>query len=141
MEHIVYLDKKAKELDNLIAGKKTMIIRGAMGRKMPYERVDIGDTLYFTENNGDGIVKAVSQVSDTIFTNKLEPEESIEIVEKLQPMLQLDAKLMKRFAGKRYLCLISIENFREIEPFSFDKSDFGNMDDWLRVENIEKVKI
>ncbi len=141
MDHIVYLDKKAKELDNLIAGKKTMIIRGAMGRKMPYERVDIGDTLYFTENNGEGLVKAVAQVSDTIFTDKLEPEESIEIVEKLQPMLQLDAKLTKRFAGKRYLCLISIENFREIETFVFDKSDFGNMDDWLRVENIEKVKI
>jgi hypothetical protein len=141
MDHIVYLDKKAKELDNLIAGKKTMIIRGAMGRKMPYERVDIGDTLYFTENNGDGIVKAVAQVSDTIFTDKLEPEESIAIVEKLQPMLQLDTKLNKRFAGKRYLCLIGIENFREIEPFAFDKSDFCNMDDWLRVENIEKVKI
>ncbi len=141
MDHIVYLDKKAKELDNLIAGKKTMIIRGAMGRKMPYGRVDIGDTLYFTENNGEGLVKAVAQVSDTIFTDKLELEESIEIVNKLQPLLQLDTKLTTRFAGKRYLCLISIENFREIETFGFDKSDFGNMDDWLRVENIEKIKI
>ena len=38
MDNIVYLDFKAKELDNLIAGKKTMIIRGATGRKLPAER-------------------------------------------------------------------------------------------------------
>ncbi len=141
MDHIVYLDKKAKELDNLISGKKSMIIRGAMGRKMPYGRVETGDVLYFVENNGDGLVKAMAHVQDTIFTEKLEKEESIEIVEKLQPKLQLDAKLSKRFAGKRYLTLINLENFRTVEPFKFDRSEYGNMDDWLQVENIEKVKI
>lgn len=36
MDHIVYLNRKAKELENLKSGTKTMIIRGAMGRKLPY---------------------------------------------------------------------------------------------------------
>ena len=35
MDHVVYLDHKAKELDLLEKGVKTMIIRGAMGRKIP----------------------------------------------------------------------------------------------------------
>jgi len=39
MDHIVYLDYKAKELSNLTLGKKTMIARGAMGRKVPYQKV------------------------------------------------------------------------------------------------------
>lgn len=141
MDHIVYLDKKAKELDNLISGKKSMIIRGAMGRKLPYGRVEAGDVLYFVENNGDGLVKAMAYVQDVIFTEKLEKEESVSLVEKLQPKLQLDAKLTKRFAGKRYLSLINLENFRTLEPFKFDRSEYGNMDDWLPVEDIEKVKM
>ena len=34
MDHVAYLDAKEKELDNLVAGTKSMIIRGAAGRKM-----------------------------------------------------------------------------------------------------------
>ncbi len=36
MDHIVYLNHKAKELENLRNGAKSMIIQGAMGRKLPY---------------------------------------------------------------------------------------------------------
>lgn len=35
MDHVVYLDAKAGELSKLLVGDKTMIIRGAAGRKMP----------------------------------------------------------------------------------------------------------
>lgn len=55
MDHVVYLDYKAKELENLKSGQKTMIIRGAMGRKMPYGRINNSDVLYFIENKGDGV--------------------------------------------------------------------------------------
>ena len=52
MDHVVYLDAKAKEVENLLSGDKTMIIRGAAGRKMPYGRVSSGDVLYFIQDNG-----------------------------------------------------------------------------------------
>jgi hypothetical protein len=35
MDHVVYLDHKANEFEKLLNGQKTMIIRGAAGRKMP----------------------------------------------------------------------------------------------------------
>lgn len=141
MDNIVYLDSKAKELENLITGKKTMIIRGAMGRKLPHGRVFENDTLYFIENNGNGIVKAKAIVARVFNSDKLTKEESVEIVQKNQDKLQLNKGLENRFAGKRYLVLISIKDFSEIEPFKIDRSEYGNMDDWLPVENIEKVKI
>ena len=37
--------------------------------------------------------------------------------------------------------LIEINSVESIEPFQVDKSDYGNMDDWLPVEQIEKVSI
>jgi len=52
MDHVVYLDTKANELVSLLDGKKTMIIRGATGRKLPYGRVNQSDTLYFIESFG-----------------------------------------------------------------------------------------
>jgi len=58
MDHVVYLDRKADELGKLCRGEKTMLIRGATGRKMPYSRVHPGDILDLLENNGSGKVTA-----------------------------------------------------------------------------------
>ena len=141
MDNVVYLDYKAKELDNLKNGKKTMIIRGAMGRKLPYGKVNVGDILYFIENKGDGLVKAKATVSEVFNSEQLTNENSLKLIEINQNKLFLDKGLMTRFGGKRYLVLISIKDFYEIENFKIDKSKYGNMDDWLPVENIENVKI
>jgi hypothetical protein len=141
MDNVVYLDYKAKELENLKSGHKTMIIRGAMGRKLPYGRVNKSDILYFIENKGDGLVKGKAIVDAIFNSEKLTKEQSIEIVGKHQDKLLLNKGLEKRFAGKRYLVLITIKDFKEVEPFKIDRSDYGNMDDWLPVENIEKVKM
>jgi len=141
MDNVVYLDYKAKELDNLKSGKKTMIIRGAMGRKLPYGKVNEGDILFFIENKGDGLVKAKATVSEVLNSEQLTKEDSLKLIESNQPKLLLDNGLMKRFGGKRYLVLISIKDFCEIENFKIDKSEYGNMDDWLPVGNIDNVAI
>ena len=141
MDHLVYLDFKAKELENIENGKKNMIIRGAMGRKLPYGRVNKDDVLFFIENKGDGLVKGKAIVEHVFNSDKLTKEQSIEIVEENQDKLLLNSQLKKRFSGKRYLVLIAIKDFKKTEPFKIDKSEYGNMDDWLPVGNIEKVKI
>lgn len=140
MDHIVYLDAKAKELEQLVNGSITMLIRGAMGRKLPYGRVNVSDVLYFAENNGDGLIKGKAVVKSLFFSEKLTHEESEKIVTENQQKLQLNSSLAKRFAGKRFLTLIEVENVEKISPFQFDRSGFGNMDDWLPVGDIEKVK-
>lgn len=139
MDSVVYLDAKAKELDNLKSGNKTMIVRGAMGRKIPYGKVNPDDVLYFIENNGDGLIKAKARVSDVFNSEKLTIEESTKLMADNQSAHLLSGAVYKRFAGKRYLVLISIVDFEEVEPFTLDKTRFSNMDDWLPVERIESV--
>lgn len=141
MDHVVYLEYKAKELINLKNGRKTMIIRGAMGRKLPYGRVQPGDVLYFIENNGNGMVTGKAFVNEAFNSGQLTKEESIGLVEQNQVKLLLDEGMKKRFAGKRYLILIEIKDFEEIEPFKIDRTAYKNMDDWLPVERIENVKL
>ena len=140
MDHVVYLDYKASEMEKLLSEEKKMIIRGAAGRKLPYGRVDIGDALYFINNNGEGEVKAKAIVKSVLNSDKLTKEESINLVENNQDKLKLTKQQFKRWAGKRYLVLIELEKVEEIEPFNIDKSDYGNMDDWLLVEEIDNVK-
>lgn len=141
MDHVAYLDASAKELDLLLSGKKTMIIRGATGRKLPYGKVNQNDVLYFINNNADGYVRAKAEVKSVLNSEKLTVEESAQIVGHYQDKLQLTRKQYERWAGKRYLVLIEINDVVNIEPFRIDRSDYGNMDDWLPVEKIEKVRL
>lgn len=141
MDHVVYVDAKSNEMEKLISGDKTMIIRGAAGRKLPHGRVYVGDNLYFINNNGEGEVKASGVVKFVFNSDKMSEEESISLVEGNQAKLKLTDKEFKKWAGKRYIVLIEVEKVRSITPFAIDKSQYGNMDDWLPVGEINSVKV
>ena len=141
MNHIVYLDAKANEMERILTNKKTMIIRGATGRKIPYGLVNNGDILFFIKNNAEGMIKAKAEVFNVINSNKMDKETSISLINKFQDKLQLTEKQFNRWAGKRYIVLVEIKNVKEIKPFQFNRDVFKNkMDDWLLFENIESIK-
>ena len=139
MNHAVYLDAKSNEFENLLNSKKTMIIRGATGRKLPYGRVNKDDVLYFLNNNAEGKVKAKAIVKSVFNSEKMTEDESTELVKKNQNKLQLTDKQFQKWAGKRYIVLIEIKDIKKIKPFSIDKSNYGNMDDWLPVGKIKTM--
>lgn len=140
MDHVVYVDAKAHELDHILSGQKTMIVRGATGRKLPYGRVGIGDRLFFIQNNGDGMVRASGTVSSVFNSEKLAEKQSAELLKSSQSKLCLTPEQVKRWSGKRYLVLVEVSQVCPVTPFVIDRSEYGNMDDWLLVENIERVR-
>ncbi|OQB21175.1 MAG: hypothetical protein BWY11_02189 [Firmicutes bacterium ADurb.Bin182] len=141
MDHVVYVDTKEKELDKLLSGEKSMIIRGAAGRKLPYGRVEASDVLWFVENKGDGLVKGKATAKSVYNSEKLTEQESEKAVLDRQEQLRLTPNQIKRWSGKRYLVLIEIEKAQRLEPFAIDRSEYGNMDDWLPVGDIGRVRL
>ena len=127
MDHVVCLDAGAKELENLINGNKSMIIRGSDERDFPYGSVNEGDILYFMSSIGDGEVKARGIVSYVYNSERLSVEESFETIIRNQDKLQLPDKQFERMAGKKYLVLIGIEDIEEIEPFRIDRTRFTSL--------------
>jgi len=140
MDHVVYVDAKAGEMEKLVNDEKKIIIRGAAGRKMPYGRVNQGDMLYLINNNAEGVIKAKAIVTDVFTSDKMAREESIALVENNQDKLHLTDKQFKRWAGKRYLVLVEVGQVIKVPPFQIDKSDYDNMDDWLPVGEIGNVR-
>lgn len=138
MDHIVYCDSKSKELERLLDGKKTMIIRGAAGRKLPYGRVAEGETLYLLENNGEGLIRASAEVARVWNSDRLTPEASKRVLEENMKGLQLTPEQAERWKGKRYLCLIEVRKVSPVSPFTYERS--AGMDDWIMVEDIGQLR-
>lgn len=140
MDHVVYIDTEAGDLKKLLNGTKRMIIRGANGRKLPYGRVQLGDRLFFVQNDGKCEVRASAKVTMVFNSDKLSEEESTQLLNVNQEQLQLTQAQINRWDGKRYLVLIGIDGVSSEPSFVIDRSEYGNMDDWLPVGDISRVK-
>ena len=141
MQHIVYLDAKASELEKLLSGEKTLLIRSSSDRQVPSEKVEVGDMLFFLRNNGEGLIRAKAKVTSVFFSEKLTRLKSLELVEENQDKLQLTEIQTKRWGGKRYVTLVEVDRVIRLYPFDINKSKFGNMDDWILVKDIDKLRI
>lgn len=141
MVHLVYCDNTGKKgdrvLDKILAGTKTMVVRGAAGRKIPHSRVFEGERLYFMEK-GSGLITGAATVKSVQNYVKLSDEEITNVLEQNQGKLNLSEKQKARW-HKKCLCLVEFEAAEEIAPLTFDHQ--GNMDDWLIIEKIEDVVV
>lgn len=142
MVHLVYCDNAGmageRVLDKINGGIKTMIVRGAAGRKIPHSRVFEGETLYFMEK-GTSKISAKAIVKSVQNHVKLTDDEIIKVFADNQDKLNLTEKQKTRWF-KKCLCLVEFQNVTAIEPvLDFDHQ--GNMDDWLILEKIEDVVI
>ena len=141
MVHLVYCDnagkKGEKELDKIFAGAKTMVVRGAAGRKIPHSRVFAGERLYFMEK-GIASITATATVKEVQNFVKLSDEEITKVLADNQEKLNLSDKQITRW-HKKCLCLVEFESVEEIAPLVFDHQ--GNMDDWLIIDKIEDVVV
>ena len=120
MNHVVYLDAKSKEMEKLLTNQKTIIIRGAAGRKVPYGQVKKEDILYFINNNAEGMIKATAEVFNVINSEKMDKETSIKFIKNYQGQLHLTEKQFQRWGGKRYIVLIEVKNVKELTHFQFN---------------------
>lgn len=137
-EHLVYLNNKAKELEKLINNEKTMIIRGAAGRKCPLGgRAKVNDAIYFCLTGGDMMVTHKGVISNVIESEKMTPEESVAFVQKYEKELNLSKDQYNRWAGKKFLAVYEIADLEEIEPFKYNREK--NMDDWIITDDIRKI--
>lgn len=137
MVHLVYCDDKSKGLSKILDGSKTMVIRGAAGRKIPHSRVFAGEELYFMEK-GSKKITAKAIVRDVQNFVKLTDDEITKTIEDNNDKLQLTDKQKERW-HKKCLCLVEFGDVEEIEPLDFDHQ--GNMDDWLIIDKIEDVVV
>lgn len=137
MVHLVYCDNKSKELNKIADGTKTMVIRGAAGRKIPHSRVFPKEELYFMEK-GTKVIKYKAIVSNVYNYVKLNDDEINKIIDENNDKLLL-TDIQKERWHKKCLCLIEFFDVKEIKPLSFDHQN--TMDDWLIIDKIEDVLV
>ncbi len=140
MDHIVWLDAESNELENLVKGNKSMIIRGAEEREYLHENIKEGDELYFINKIGETYVKARGLIASVFYSEELSVEESFETIIRHQDKLQLPDLQFEKHAGKRFLLLIELDDIEDIRPFRIEIPNNHLNYDWLTVGKIPEYR-
>jgi hypothetical protein len=138
MDHIVYVGASSKELRQLTNGKRTMIVRGDSAVDTVYRRVSPGDTLHFIITS-DQTARVKATVTKVQHSHALKRDAALALLQACQPWARLTEKELTRWAGKRYLTLMTVDNVTQITPFRINGIAHGKQGDWLLAGDVRTV--
>lgn len=139
MDHLVYISSEAKELDRLLDGHKTIIVRATDEEKLPFGRITDGDTLYFMTTGRPGVVQARGEVKNVLFRNNLSREECTELLNRFLMEMMLTEDQLSDCDGCSCVILVRVVNIEKTGPFSIEDSIAEDMEDWYIIEDIKKI--
>ncbi len=141
MDHIVWLDAEADELNNLIMGNKSMIIRGADEKNEVAGEINERDKLYLVSMQEGKYAEATATVKCIFFSDELTVEESFETIIRNQDKLQLPDPHFEKVAGKKYLVLVELACVETIRPVNISHYTGHRTNNWLSVARIAEHSI
>lgn len=135
MEHIVYTDKHKDELENIVSGKQTMIIRSNQSRRVPHSRVFKGETLYFTKK-GSNEIKYTAEVKEVYNYNKVLNSQIDDIILKNKEQLMLEDNELDKYK-KKCICIIEFENVKAVDKINIYPQ--ASLVDWIILNDINDI--
>mgnify|MGYP007066368897 CR=1 FL=1 len=139
MDHLIRLDREAKELERLCDGVNSMIVRGSTERRPPHGVVGEGDRLFFVREGDEGTVRASAKVRKADSTPMLSQEASVIRVVQNQRKLMLTEQQFSRWGGLRFLVFVETEAVERVEPFFVDPSLLGQAR-WVVMDDISQAR-
>jgi ASC-1-like (ASCH) protein len=137
MEHLAIL--KEPFFSFLQSGEKTIESRWYKTKRIPYRKIKKGEVIYFKKSGQKVSLKA--KVSKVLFFDELDENKIKHILDTYGKEIKIKDTNIESYKGLKYCTLVFIENLEKIEPFSIDKTGFGNMSAWIRVDSINQIKV
>lgn len=143
MHHVAIMNRSWKLIPKILSGEKTIESRWYKTKRIPWNSVKNGDTIFF-KDSGD------------LVTLQATVGRVIQIEDYTQQQLRF---ILKKYGGspgicfskprlayawakdKNYAILIFLKDPRPVKPFQITKAGFGSGCAWITVKNIKEIII
>jgi hypothetical protein len=143
MKHIAIMKKSWGLLPKILIGEKKIESRWYMAKCAPWDRIKIGETVYFKDSGCPVAVR--TKVSKIMQFSNLTPTLVKKIIDKYGGAdgigIRDKNKFYELFKDKKYCILVFLKNVKKIKPFEINKSGFGTMSAWICIDDIKKIKV
>ena len=135
MNYLVFLDPQAGELEKILSGTKSMILKESCEASASKRAVSLGDGLYFLRKKGDCDLRVKATVSRILFVKKQMDDDLSHILKELQPRLQLTEEQYNHWSVKKQAQLVEFKGAHKIGPIHIPDGKFTESSDWMAFED------
>jgi hypothetical protein len=131
MNHLVFLDTRARELERILSGVKTMLIKELDPAQTTAHPVSPGDSLYFLRDDNECAVRVKATAVRVLhFANSLDQDLSHTLKE-LQPRLQLTEDQYNFWSEKQQVLLVEFGSAQKIGVIHVAPDKIPDQSDWI----------
>jgi ASC-1-like (ASCH) protein len=142
MDHLAIMRKSWGLTQKILRGEKTIESRWYKTKYPPFDRIKIGDVVYFKDSGEPVRMKA--EVSGIKQFSELTPAKVRQILDEYGECDGIDKQktneFFQMFKDKKYCVLVFLKNPRAIEPFNVNKKGYGSMSSWICINKIDDIK-
>jgi hypothetical protein len=139
MNHLVFLDTGARELEKILSRVKTMLVKEidpAGGTATP---VSPGDSLYFLRDDHECDLRVKASVVRVLPCMDGPEEELSQTLKALQPRLQLTEDQFNYWSAKKQVLLVEFECAQKIGVIHIPPDKIAAQPDWIAFEEFSLI--
>jgi len=134
MNHLVFLDTQAGELEKILSGTKSMVVKEFDPARSAGQAVSPGDSLYFLRDKDNHALRVkATVVRNLILTNDMDDDLSHTLKE-LQPRLQLTEDQYNYWSAKKQVLLVEFDCAHKIDMIQVASEKITDRSDWIAFE-------
>jgi hypothetical protein len=139
MNYLVFLDPAAGELEKILSGTKSMVLKELSSTSKSFQEVNPGDDLYFLRKKGDCDLRVKATVSRVLSHTALLANDLPHILKEFQSRLQLTEDQFNHWSLKKQAQLIEFEGAHKIGPIHTSQCKIAGTLDWMAFENFDLI--
>jgi hypothetical protein len=139
MNHLVFLDTRAGELEKILSGVKRMVVKDLGSRLPDAGSVAPGDNLYFLRDGEDRTVRVKATVVRVLLAGASSDETVAHTLKELQPALQLNEEQFARWSAKRRALLVEFGSAQKINAIHVALDETTDRSGWTAFEGVSRI--
>jgi hypothetical protein len=139
MNYLVFLDTRAGELERILSGLKTMLIKEFDPVHPPVHPLAPGDNLYFLRDQDDCALRVKATVVRVLNVTTTQEEDLSQTLKVMQPKLQLTEEQYNQWSAKQQVLLVEFGSVQKIGVIQVAPEKIVNRLGWIVIDDYHRI--
>jgi len=135
MNHLIFLDPLAGELEKILSGTKSMVVKEFDPARSAGHAVSPGDSLYFLRNKDDCALRVKATTVRVLFFTNNSGEDLSHTLKEMQPRLQLTEDQYNYWLAKKTVVLVEFGCAHKIDVIQVASKKITDRSEWIAFED------
>ena len=139
MNYLVFLDTQAGELEKILSGVKSMVVKEIDPAQPAASPVHPGDSLYFLRDNGECAVRVQATVLRVLPAMDSLDQGLSHILKEMQPRLQLTEDQYNTWSARKQVLLVEFGSAHKIDVIHIAPYKIADRLGWIAFEEFSRI--